>query len=488
MTAAPRAPSPARLAAAQRGLFAVLASAGLAACGGDDRGVTTPRPPAPVPLPPQPDPPPPGASVFGRIVVDAGEPDAAVSLFGGENGAAVATATLDGEGGFRFAGLDPGTYRLAVTTWRYLPDGEGASLEREVEIGAAEDGGFVYDPAQEFQFHLRRKPGLAVTGRVLDRAGRPVAGATVRAIEIRLNHEVRRTTSTPEGRFGFTGLYGDRYRIEAESADHLPGNPIFLTRPGQGAFLYAADLTLGAATSEADAQFDRVLWNQLVFGTFDQGGGSDTCGVNCVRQPGPDDVLYVLPSPSPNVHFVTGEEDGEQLFEPEFLAEMMEDAPRSIAAITGTPFAGQVTEGPEARTEAGWINVESILPDEESSFCGAAFVGRVIGSIWLNRAERDGERRCHRLDVFRHEVGHAMGFHHPDWRDFPDAVMGYTSADDFSPAERHHMQRAYGFARYTPYFLGPQAPRPGAAPGARPASSGALDEPDRVYCPDPPPR
>ncbi len=89
------------------------------------------------------------------------------------------------DGGFRFGGLAAGGVRLVALV-------PGEWLVESQEVALPRSGEFVF---------LVKSEGRTLTGRVLDEAGRPLAGATVLA-----DHEggVRLAAADPEGRFEFT--------------------------------------------------------------------------------------------------------------------------------------------------------------------------------------------------------------------------------------------------------------------------------------------
>ena len=81
--------------------------------------------------------------------------------------------------------------------------------------------------------------------------------------------------------------------------------------------------------------------------------------------------------------------------------------------------------------------------------CGRASVGANPGTIWLNA----DSRACLDLEVYAHELGHALGFFHVDPRVYPNAVMkpqGWRHNSGqyrFTGQEKYHARLAYEVGR-----------------------------------------
>jgi hypothetical protein len=127
-----------------------------------------------------------GVSVSGRIVdrrTGEGIPLARVRA-GCETGFGFAEASSDRHGAFRLSNLPPGRHRLEVVAQGYA-DGE---LILKVEGARPVTG-----------VSLILDPEARIGGRVLDPAGRPVAGAAVRAVPYRLTRQPEAVDVSGEG-------------------------------------------------------------------------------------------------------------------------------------------------------------------------------------------------------------------------------------------------------------------------------------------------
>ena len=189
-------------------------------------------------------------------------------------------------------------------------------------------------------------------------------------------------------------------------------------------------------TRPVDPRFEDQFWKELVFNQHEEPG---TIG----RQ-----VSWMLETTSPNIYIKTTDPNGHRVLFGNGLAQMIEWAPSYIQQLTGYSYSGRIETGrsdPDDRH--GWIRV---IPDwMEDGVCGRAAVGQNPGHIQLNAAFAV----CLDLEVFAHELGHALGFRHVDPQRFRQAVMkprGWRANQgqyQFSAREVYHARLAYEVGR-----------------------------------------
>ena len=161
-----------------------------------------------------------------------------------------------------------------------------------------------------------------------------------------------------------------------------------------------------------DPRFDDRLWQQLVFGQFTPGEWSR-------------DRVWVLDASVMHLYIATTTDTGQRTLFGGGLEQMIEEAPAYGRALSGRSIIGQVRTGSyqevashRARNEPGWIYVVPVT-DLPGTRCGQALIGANPGFIELNANNRD----CLDLEIFAHEIGHALGFFHVDPAVYPHAVM-----------------------------------------------------------------
>ncbi|MDG3005230.1 carboxypeptidase regulatory-like domain-containing protein [Paludisphaera mucosa] len=142
----------------------------------------------------------PGAGLEGVVRDPSGKPVPGVDLnvvrFGGSRSGSLDYTRTDRDGRYRFTGL-PRDEGLTLTTWKpgYVPANRRfVTSEAETSVDLV----------------LESRPyGGAIAGVVVDREGRPIAGAEL-LNTTGIPEESVRTTSGPDGRFRLDGLYTNR--------------------------------------------------------------------------------------------------------------------------------------------------------------------------------------------------------------------------------------------------------------------------------------
>jgi len=194
----------------------------------------------------------PGAAVHGRVLTPERQPawGEAVMLSGPEGSTEqVASAVKSGpDGRFRFTGLASGRYMVIMMgspDSRHLPSAE--SLTVTVEQGRA--------PPDEVT--LVARAGGALSGRVVDAAGQPVAQAMVHAWHGQRNAQGSPVKTAADGTFDFLALEPGRYSVEVWASSDQAAAPRRRDRPIASASVDIAvgedsslDLTVNPARSE----------------------------------------------------------------------------------------------------------------------------------------------------------------------------------------------------------------------------------------------
>ena len=215
-----------------------------------------------------------------------------------------------------------------------------------------------------------------------------------------------------------------------------------------------------------DRRFNRPFWDAIAFDAYEcPGAGScpDYYSDGSPSRALEDRFLVVLPTTSPNFHIRTHNDQGEQRVPSASARGMREVIADAVEALTGEPYSGDITMGPEDVDRNGWITIEFVREEDDPDFwgsanpdrvvCGRARVGAVVGRIWLNGSQIS-DTRCVLDPLLRHEVGHALGFFHvPGSRDL--MAVGRVDTDHFTSREEYHAQLAYELGRYRPYTSGP---------------------------------
>lgn len=147
-----------------------------------------------------------GAHVGGSVVTAGGEPagGATVQLMRQGSVAVVETATTAADGGFRFGRLGLGVYRVRAFDARHRP-----TWLEGVRVGTHGD---------DVQVQVRLQPGRVLAGRVVDRAGRPLADAYVGTSDEGSTF----VATDAEGRFELGGLGDEAVNLFATKLGYGP--------------------------------------------------------------------------------------------------------------------------------------------------------------------------------------------------------------------------------------------------------------------------
>ncbi|HUW60614.1 MAG TPA: sigma-70 family RNA polymerase sigma factor [Candidatus Bathyarchaeia archaeon] len=144
-----------------------------------------------------------GASILGRVYNrDTGEGLAGMDVYG-PSGPAI---TTDANGEYMLTGLVPGSHSLRVR----FPTGEEGRVPLFGEAGRMETTATVTFGQVVEHVDFAVKPAAVVKGRVVDRAGTPVAGATVHVTAMNVGNE-RKTGA--DGTFSFFLFSADNLRV-----------------------------------------------------------------------------------------------------------------------------------------------------------------------------------------------------------------------------------------------------------------------------------
>ncbi len=151
-----------------------------------------------------------GASITGQVTDAAGQPvgEAVVRLGNHVGGSDVPTARSGVDGRFRLTGCWPGTSALTVQARGHAPQ----TIEIESAIGQVTE--------QDFQL----QPSHTLTGTVIDRSGKPVAGAVVR-IHGWQGRDVLdwQTKTDAQGRFQWNDAPAEPVTLDVFADDLLAG-------------------------------------------------------------------------------------------------------------------------------------------------------------------------------------------------------------------------------------------------------------------------
>ena len=199
------------------------------------------------------------------------------------------------------------------------------------------------------------------------------------------------------------------------------------------------------AVRPVDARFTDTFWQQFAYDAFDYHAQFRT-------RP-----LRVLDASVMRLYIATTTDTGRRMLFGNGLAQMMEWAPTYGRQLSGRNIIGEIRTGSyqevdrhRTRNEPGWIYV---LLETDLSGCGLASVGANPGIIELNA----NNTNCLDLEVFAHELGHALGFFHLDPSVYPNALMrtGSWQGDlgdyRFSGREKYHARLAYEVGRGEEY-------------------------------------
>lgn len=131
---------------------------------------------------------------------------------------------------------------------------------------------------------------------------------------------------------------------------------------------------------------------------------------------------------------------------PALVAILRASAEQAITDFSGGALrlAAWETGAANRPDENGWIMVEMVNEDPQTSGCGRARVGALAGRIWMNV-----EPRCLTISgaigphsYLMHEIGHALGFSHHT------GTGGHLMTNPVSAASASVMERHFGAIAY----------------------------------------
>ena len=241
---------------------------------------------------------------------------------------------------------------------------------------------------------------------------------------------------------------------------------------------------------EIDHRFSRPFWDAIAFDAYECPGAGSCPDYYADGSASPaleDRVLYVLPTTGPNFHIRTHNDDGERRMPGSSARRIRQLLPDAVEDLTGEPYTGIVTTGPEDVQRDGWVTIKFLTEEDDPDFwasddpeaviCGRARVGAVRGLIVLNGSQIS-ETTCLLDPLTRHEVGHALGFFHVRGdRDLMAARQNDTH--HFTSREQYHARLAYELGRFRPYTSGPLLT---TRAEQREAARSSLDDVPLVIC------
>ena len=204
------------------------------------------------------------ASISGRVLAaDTGAPIRRAIVRLAASGAGEARSMMtDGDGKYEFADLSPGTYMLVAQKSGFLTMQLGArqpdDTGKPVKVGEAET-------VRNADFVMLR--GSAISGRVVDEFGDPVAGATVRVTRyrtvvggLRRPTMVGAATTDDLGHYRVFGLQPGTYYVQAQASmgtdvevgDHAGYAPTYYPGTADGAAAQAVQIAAGQDVPNID--------------------------------------------------------------------------------------------------------------------------------------------------------------------------------------------------------------------------------------------
>jgi protocatechuate 3,4-dioxygenase beta subunit len=324
---------------------------------------------------------PPGASVEGRVLSPEGDPvpNAGVAVAEVARAGTVAFPSLrsgtDADGHYRIEGIAPGPHTLEAYSEGY----RGAV--RDVEAKGETRG---------VDFQLDR--GLELSGRVIDTAGNPVAGAVVFVEGTGRNSRV--TDSEEDGSFRVAGLENGKYSLHAsrgadsgaaETAVTLTGAPV----SGIELRISAVEGTVAGRLTGLDlSQLSRVrVWVDSMFhlGSVDADGNYRVLHL----RPGPTAVHALVPDTPLHA-------EGTVTIEPGAA-----EARLDLHFGGGHALSGVVLRNGERLAEAGLFldgpgDGQSAATDHAGGF---RFAGLADGSYVLTVTTPGGARHIEKVEI-----------------------------------------------------------------------------------------
>ena len=229
----------------------------------------------------------PGPSSVDGVVVKAGtsEPVAKATVelrMLGDNPGAAAVMTTGSDGRFSFAGIPSGRYRVQVSRSGYLNSSAASSRELALQGGAS---------SRNVRLSLTETG--AISGRVFDGSGDPIANVAVQALGYiwedgqRKLDEVKTTDTNDRGEFRLFWLPPGRYYLRATTDSRLSG-AFRMQRGGDGKFVIEAETLFigGRGPGTPAGRYAPVYYPGTAdpqgASAVDVGSGSDVGGVDFV--------------------------------------------------------------------------------------------------------------------------------------------------------------------------------------------------------------
>ena len=225
------------------------------------------------------------SSIGGRILGPSGRPIPGVVVRAMRTGFSIRAAETDAQGRYVIPGLTGGEYLVEARKSGYVTLQYGqrdvAQAGRPVAVRA--------DTAVE-RIDITIPRGSAVTGTVVDDYGEPIAGASVRALQLRMAGDMTLAATAPgvrerltddQGRYRLFGLLPGRYLVsatldaEVSSANRAEASgyaPVFYPGTSEVALASQLEIVLGAERAAIDLVFTRSPTARVTGMAFDTSG------------------------------------------------------------------------------------------------------------------------------------------------------------------------------------------------------------------------
>ena len=230
-----------------------------------------------------------GGAITGRVrTADGGRPigGARVRVGGGpplaqawQQDATRVESTTDAQGRFRLEGIGRSPVGIVARAAGFASAGRG-----DVRAGDAVD--------------LFLFPGATLRGTVRDDAGRPVAGALVRADSDRFSSAPQAETTDAQGAFVMAGIRPGEYVVVARGGSRAPGIAFVLVEPDAEASVSLALSEGGYATGQIVDSDGRPLTGRVRLEVFEERGLSPAASDAVSAEAGADGRFALGPLPT----------------------------------------------------------------------------------------------------------------------------------------------------------------------------------------------